>query len=235
MSLVPGVASKQKTTGRQPAGWKDFEQLTLEAQRPQLGESTDQYRNYSRETPPFWQLQNRYILSQIKSGLTIIDQHVAHERILYERALHAKKENIGFSQQLLFPQTVTLPKEDYAVLIEILPYMEKIGFGLKEFGRDTIVIEAVPVEIKTGKERNVLLEIIDMYKNLRHEIPDVLEAVAKSFACKSAIKSGERLSLQEMASLVDQLFATEEPYFCPHGRPVVVNLNLEELDRRFGR
>jgi DNA mismatch repair protein MutL len=211
------------------------EQLTLDAQRPVQRTHLSRYEENRTEAPVFWQLHNRYILSQIKSGLTIIDQHVAHERILYERALASRKGSVGLSQQLLFAQVVTLDPEDYVILTDIVPYLEKIGFGLKEFGGMSIMIESVPVDIKPGKEQELLLEIIQAYKELRDASTDVWEAVAKSFACKSAIKSGERLSFQEMASLVDQLFATEEPYFCPHGRPIIVNLKLEELDRRFGR
>ena len=91
------------------------------------------------------------------------------------------------------------------------------------------------MEVKTGRERELFLEIIDEYKEIQTQITDTWDAVARVFACKSAIKSGDHLSFQEMASLVDQLFATKEPYFCPHGRPIVINLTLDELDKRFGR
>jgi len=213
--------------------------MTLEAQRPAAGTSAPvrskgTFQISSEEMASFWQLHNRYILSQIKSGLTIIDQHVAHERILYERAMASREKQAGLSQQLLFPQTVQLSHEDYLVVTEIMPYLEKIGFGLKEFGKNTVVIESVPVETGINNEKGLLLEMIDEYKNLRTD-NEVWEAVAKAFACKSAIKSGESLTVMEMANLIDQLFATKEPYFCPHGRPIVINLPLEEIDKRFGR
>ena len=85
------------------------------------------------------------------------------------------------------------------------------------------------------RDQTMLKKAIDEYKNLRHKITDIWEAVASAFACKAAIKSGDPLNLMEMASLMDQLFATREPYFCPHGRPIIINLPLEELDKRFGR
>ena len=210
-------------------------QLTLDAQAPLRKERDSLPHKIDGETPSLWQVHNRYILSQIKSGLTIIDQHVAHERILYERALRSRGEQSGISQHLLFPQTVQLSLVDFSVLMEMLPFLEKIGFGIKEFGKTTVVIEAVPVEVKMGEERDLLLEIIDMFKEVREESDDIWDAVAKSFACKSAVKSGDRLNPEEMASLIDQLFATEDPYFCPHGRPIVLNLSLEEIDKRFGR
>ncbi len=214
---------------------EDYQQLTLEMQRPIVGEEVIHYTNVGKEMPILTQLHNRYILSQIKSGLTIIDQHVAHERILYEKALQSRQLHTGQSQQLLFPQTVELNAEDYLILTEVLPYLERIGFGLKEFGKNVVIIEAVPVDVRTGRERELLLEILQEYKDLKVKNTDTWDAVARAFACKSAIKSGEKLSLQEMAFLIDQLFMTKEPYFCPHGRPVIVNLTLEEIDKRFGR
>ncbi len=214
---------------------EDHQQLTLEMQRPIVGEEVIHYTNVGKEMPILTQLHNRYILSQIKSGLTIIDQHVAHERILYEKALQSRKLHSGQSQQLLFPQTVELNAEDYLILTEVLPYLERIGFGLKEFGKNVVIIEAVPVDVRTGQERELLLEILREYKDLRVKNTDTWDAVARAFACKSAIKSGEKLSLQEMAFLIDQLFMTKEPYFCQHGRPIIVNLSLDEIDKRFGR
>ncbi|MBN2030954.1 DNA mismatch repair endonuclease MutL [bacterium] len=213
----------------------DWGQMTLEVQRPHAGEQIVQSKKHHDETPLLWQLHNRYILSQIKSGLIIIDQHVAHERILYEKALAAKTRNMGLAQQLLFPQMVEVTPEDFLILTEILPFLEKIGFGLKEFGKNTVVIEAVPIEVKTGREKELLREIIESYREEKTLTHDTWDAVVKAFACKSAIKSGDRLTLDDMASLIDQLFATEDPYSCPHGRPVIVSLSLEEIDKRFGR
>ncbi len=188
-----------------------------------------------RESPLLWQVHNRYILSQIKSGLILIDQHVAHERILYEKALKAMEEKNAPSQQLLFPTPVFISPEDMLVLTEILPYLERVGFGIQEFGKNTVLIQSVPMDIKIGREKVVLLEMIDLYKETGQAENGAKENVAKVYACSSAIKAGEKLTQQEMASLVDQLFATENPYFCPHGRPIVVTLTLEELDKRFGR
>ncbi len=213
----------------------DLGQMTLDVQRPQTGEQIAESKIQSDEMPRLWQLHNRYILSQIKSGLTIIDQHVAHERILYEKALAVKSRNRGLAQQLLFPQIVEMTPEDFLVLTEILPFLEKIGFGLREFGKNTVVIEAVPVDVKSGREKELLGEIIEAYREEMTLTQDTWDAVVKAFACKSAIKSGDRLTINEMASLIDQLFATEDPYSCPHGRPVIVSLSLEEIDKRFGR
>jgi DNA mismatch repair protein MutL len=213
----------------------DFGQLSLAVQSVAAPEDEAQARQRSSDQPAFWQVHNRYILSQIKSGLTLIDQHVAHERILYEKAIKAIQEKPGTSQQLLFPATVQLNVEDMAALTEIQPFLEKIGFGLKDFGRSTVVIESVPLDVRTGGEKELLLDILSYCKEGPVKVEYVWDRVAKAYACKSAIKAGERLSQGEMASLVDQLFATRDPYVCPHGRPIVVNLTIEEIDRRFGR
>ncbi len=214
----------------------DAAQMSLEIQRPAGSgfEEGGPVHGHSEPTQ-FWQIHNRYILSQIKSGLTLIDQHAAHERILYEKAHWTRHISGAASQQLLFPQTIRLSAEDYIILTEILSYLEKIGFGIREFGGDTIIVDSVPTELKSGRETEVVLEILDEYKENRTRINDTWDAVAASYACKAAVKSGDPLSQPEMANLVDRLFATKDPYFCPHGRPVVVNLSLDDIDKRFGR
>ncbi|MCH8288106.1 MAG: DNA mismatch repair endonuclease MutL [Candidatus Marinimicrobia bacterium] len=182
-----------------------------------------------------WQVHNKYIISQVKSGLTIIDQHVAHERILYEKALASIEKGVGVSQQLLFPQKVELSPEDYSVLLEILVFLNQIGFEIVEFGERTLLIHAVPADIKAGSEGRVLSEIIDNFRETSGKEVPAHKALAASFSCKAAIKAGEKLTQEEMISLVERLFTTEYPYFCPHGRPIIINLTLDELDKRFER
>jgi DNA mismatch repair protein MutL len=182
------------------------------------------------------QLHNKYILSQIRTGLMIIDQHVAHERILYEKAIKKIEANLPFSQQLLFPKTMDADPGRYAVLKEINPYLIKLGFELKFFSKNTIVIEGVPEDVKSGSEDEVLRQIIDEYTtNQREKKLEQRDNVAKSYSCKASIKAGDYLSDKEMRLLIDQLFATSNPYVCPHGRPIVVKISLDEFDRRFGR
>jgi DNA mismatch repair protein MutL len=183
-----------------------------------------------------WQLHNKYILTPIENGLMIVDQHVAHERILYERALRRFETDVPASQQVLFPQTIELPVGDYALVNELLPYFEELGFTIKPFGRNTIVVEGIPTDVRRGDERKIIQDLLALYKEYQqHGQMDVRENLAKSFSCKAAIKAGDPLSGDEMRSLLDQLFQTKMPYVCPHGRPVVLRVSIEELDRRFGR
>lgn len=187
-------------------------------------------------SPFIIQLHNKYILSQIKSGLMIIDQHVAHERILYEKALKRMESGIPFSQQLLFAKTVQLDPGRYNLLKEIYDDLQKLGFGIKFFSKNTIVIEGVPDDIKKGAEEKVLLDILEEYSAYSSKKEsDERDKIAKSYSCRTAIKAGDTLSENEMRVLIDQLFATSMPYVCPHGRPVVIKISLDEFDRRFGR
>ncbi len=190
----------------------------------------------SETTPFIISLHNKYILCQIKSGLMIIDQHVAHERILYEKAMNSFEADIPFSQQLLFSQTMNCDPADYQLLLELEPYLTKLGFDLKFFSKNTVVIDGVPQDVKLGSETYVLNEILDEYrKNYQEKKLEERDNLAKSFSCKAAIKAGDRMSEREMRVLVDQLFATSMPYVCPHGRPIIIKISLEEFDKKFGR
>ncbi len=183
-----------------------------------------------------WQVHNKYIVVQIDNGLMVVDQHVAHERVLYERALARFESGMPVSQQLLFPRTVLLLPSDYALVLELQSYLDQLGFQIKPFGKNTIAIEGVPTDIKSGAEVQVLQDILALYKeNLQHGQIDVRDNVAKTYSCKAAIKAGDPLSDTEMRSLLEQLFKTKIPYVCPHGRPVVLKIAIDELDRRFGR
>ena len=190
----------------------------------------------SEESPFIIQLHNKYILSQIKSGLMIIDQHVAHERILYEKALNRMETDIPFSQQLLFAKKVKTDPARYSLLKELEPYLTRLGFQLKFQSKDTIKIEGVPDDVKKGNEEQVLFELLEEYSaNEREKQLEQKDNLAKSYSCKTAIKAGDRLDERAMRLLIDQLFATSMPYVCPHGRPIVIKISLNEFDRRFGR
>ncbi|MBS4033573.1 MAG: DNA mismatch repair endonuclease MutL [Ignavibacterium sp.] len=188
------------------------------------------------ETTFITQLHNKYIISQIKSGLMIIDQHVAHERILYEKILNRLEANMPFSQHLLFPLTIQFDPGSFEILQALNPLLNQIGFQLKFFSKNTIVIEGVPEDIKSGSEERILREFIKEYSvNDREKKLEQKDNIAKSYSCKAAIKAGDKLSEKEMHLLIDQLFATSMPYVCPHGRPIIIKISLEEFDRRFGR
>jgi len=188
-----------------------------------------------RELISLWQLHNLYIFAAIKSGLVIIDQHAAHERVLYEQAKKSFRESSIITQQLLFPQVVELSHEELQVLDEHQDLLTKLGFTIRPFGGNTVLVETEPAALKFSGHGQVLREILD---DLASNQPPELhreERLARSFACKSAIKAGDSLTQEEMNALVNMLFATSAPYTCPHGRPTVIRTSLDELAKKFGR
>ncbi len=183
-----------------------------------------------------WQLHNKYIVCQIKTGLMIIDQHVAHERVLYERAIDVMAENVPNSQQLLFPQKVEFRPWEYELFEEIREDLYRLGFNLRLFGQRTVMIEGVPQDVKPGTEVTILRDMIAEYQQNASKLKlERRDNLAKSYSCRNAIMTGQKLSLEEMRSLIDNLFAARDPYSCPHGRPVIIKLSLDQLDRMFSR
>ena len=189
--------------------------------------------NTSLITNSIWQIHNKYIMTEIKSGLIIIDQHVAHERILYESAKIAINGDGLSSQKILFPITIKFDPINYSYLLEITLYLKKIGFEFRDFGEHTIIIEGAPNHLPLGREEEVITDIIDQYIKTKEANSSFVEYIASTYACKAAIKAGDKLSVDECKELVDQLFSTEHPYYCPHGRPIIVNLTIDDLDKRF--
>lgn len=182
-----------------------------------------------------WQLHGSYIIGQTGNGLVIIDQHAGHERILYEAALEHMKEGGGGSQQLMFPQVMDLSASEYEILMEMLPYMEKLGFDLRQMSRRTISVYGIPESVSEWRDGGLLRDMLEQCASGGRAQGDLYEEVAKSYACHAAVKAGQTLSLKEMNVLVDRLFATGTPHGDPHGRPTYLQISLSELERRFGR
>ena len=182
-----------------------------------------------------WQIHNKYLLTEISSGLLIIDQHVAHERILYESAKDKVSKDGLESQSLLFPQYLEFQENEYNYIIELFPYLNNLGFRIREFGENTIIIESSPIETPFGEEGKIINEILDLYIKYKEINSSFIEKMCATYACKAAIKAGEKLESQEMKHLINRLFLTKNPYYCPHGRPIIINLTEEELDERFER
>jgi DNA mismatch repair protein MutL len=240
---VSGAFSGRGSKVSQPFDVRQLAMPTDQEVQELEGSSAEKKQDLSVTLRPLAQIQDKYILSEAalglpseQAGLMIIDQHAAHERILYEQVLPRLEREAGQSQQLIFPQTLELSPVDYETVTELHPYLEKIGFQVKLFGKQTVVVEGVPPDVKPGHEATIFQEVLEEYKDEdRNPKSDSRDRLAKSYACRAAIKAGDKLTEQEMISLVDKLFATQIPYVCPHGRPVSIKLSIEELDRRFGR
>ncbi|MGA2667551.1 MAG: DNA mismatch repair endonuclease MutL [Ignavibacteria bacterium] len=183
-----------------------------------------------------WQFQKKYIMYQLENTLMIIDQHAAHERILYEQALERLNSNANLSQQLLIPLNVDLNIVDYEVARSIEKELGSLGFDIDLLSRGKVRINGIPSDVRLGDETKILQEIIDEFKE--NDVKLNLEKrdnLAKSFACKHAIRTGDKLNEDEMLNLIDKLFAVKMPYVCPHGRPTIVKISMDELDKKFAR
>ncbi len=184
-----------------------------------------------------FQLHNRYMVSQIKSGFMLIDQQAAHERILYERFLAQLENHKGLSQQSLFPQTLTLNAADFALLTDLLPDFLSLGFQIRNFGKNTLIIEGVPADIAEHNNLETILEqLLEDFKNNVSQLKlSKRDNLARTLAKNAAIKAGNKLSNQEMNNMIDQLFACNMPNTAINGKQIVVTFTLNELAEKFGK
>ncbi len=195
------------------------------------GGGDDDYNNKIRI---LGQVDELYIIAQAAAGLVIIDQHAAHERILYEQVKETERQ---VSQELISPVTITLGKKEMLMLDECIPYLEDAGFKVSEFGPDTYAVTAVPVMLGRIEDSDVVYDIIsDILAGGRlREGSAMFDRVSKSIACRGAIKAGASCTAGQMEGLVRQLYMTKNPYTCPHGRPTMVSFGKKELDKMFKR
>jgi len=190
------------------------------------------------ERPRLWQILNTYVLAETREGLIIIDQHSAHERILFEHLSRAFEESGQTGQRLLFPLTIRLSKAEYEQVEALTGILGRAGFEIEGFGGNTIIVQAVPDPHPYFDPERCLREMIEDLvegSDLTRSAQNQHEKIAMTFACKGAIKAGQALSETEIQDLFDQLFATELPYHDVHGRPTIVRLSKSELERKFGR
>lgn len=181
------------------------------------------------------QLPPVYILAGGEDGLYIVDQHAAHERILFEEYMVRKDE--GNCQYLLVPVTLELDYREAAILIERVLWFTDFGFVIEHFGGNTFLLRGVPQNFPAGQEKEIFLDLLDY---LREKGPglcpiDFSHKIASSMACRSAVKAGEKLSQSAMNALLQRLAKTENPFTCPHGRPTIIFISYTELNARFKR
>jgi DNA mismatch repair protein MutL len=185
-----------------------------------------------------WQVHNTYILAETRQGLILVDQHSAHERVLFEEIVRGFDTGEVASQRLLFPITLRLSPAEYALVEQVRGVLERAGFEVEPFGGRAIIVHSVPNPHPYFDAERCLR---DMIAELANGSPLVDSArtqhqrIALTMACKGAIKAGQKLTQREMTELFDRLFATELPYHDIHGRPTVIQLSMAELHRRFGR
>jgi DNA mismatch repair protein MutL len=191
------------------------------------------------ERPRLYQLHRTWILAEARDALLIIDQHSAHERVLFERLMAAYAGDGQDAQRLLFPLTLRLTPDELAQVTEVRGLLERAGFEVEPFGSDTVIVHTVPNPHPWFDAercfREMVSELSDGTSDLMRSARNQHERIAMTFACKGAIKAGQALGDDEMQQLFDALFATELPWHDVHGRPTVVRLSRGELERKFGR
>jgi len=183
------------------------------------------------------QVANTFIVASTRKGLVIIDQHVAHERVLYEQLCGIKGSGPIPRQHLLEPDTLTLDKRSALLLSEKMDELNRIGFELEAFGADTFLVRAIPAALVGRNYMQALRDMVDELVELSvtKRLPVAREQIWTTTSCKMAVKAGDPLNLPEMKRLIEDLAHTENPYLCPHGRPITLNLTWEELEKRFKR
>lgn len=209
----PGKASGDKD---------DNQQITTGSRQPDQREQN------------FWQLHNRYIASQTRSGMCLIDQHAAHRRVIYEQTMQAIESSLPSTQQLLFAQTVDFSATDFALLKEKHDLIQRMGFNVELLSGNTAMISGVPADIDIGNEEEILTSVLQQYRELGgRKSLDAREKMVIAFSCRAAVDRGKKLTYIEMEALVDQLFACDEPFTDPLDCPTLVYMPLEEIESRF--
>lgn len=193
-------------------------------------------RRTLQEMTVLGQLHRTFILGETKDGLWIVDQHVAHERVLYEQFLERGADGKGAVQQLLMPVTVTLPPDRVGLVEQFHDDLARLGFVLEPFGGTSYLVRGVPVELGGASDTARLTAIVEeLLEACEREGGWNPHDVAASLACRAAIKAGQPLDQGQMRNLLAQLAEADNPFACPHGRPIVVELGRLDLERRFGR
>jgi DNA mismatch repair protein MutL len=184
-----------------------------------------------------YQIHEMYILAPIKNGILLIDQHAAHERILFEQALQDIAQGRSTSQQLLFPVVIELTSVEKPVVTAGRSFFTAFGFDMSDFGGNAFSVSAIPFFMRTADVEETVRSMVRylLEEKERDALRETEKRFAAAFACSAAIKAGQKLSQEEMNALVNSLFAAKNPYTCPHGRPTLVRISLDELARRFLR
>ncbi len=185
----------------------------------------------------YLQIDNTYIAAQDKNGMIIVDQHAAHERILFDELSRQLENKKVEKQKLLFPVTVHFSKDEFLQVLEIKSVFETMGFEIEDFGDQTMALYAYPAllgKVDIAREfKNIIADILEL--DVGVNIGKIVTPVLSAIACHCAIRANQALSQEQIASLVEDLWRTSSPYTCPHGRPTIISLTRDELQKRFKR
>jgi DNA mismatch repair protein MutL len=243
-AAVPELRDLRPESGREPAyaapaaaAWRGPSALAEKAPASLLDEGSPAV-DPGRRAVPLAQYRDSYIVAQDALGILLVDQHVAHERVLFERYLAEVERDAVPVQRLLFPITVELPRDEAVLAAAEADELRRLGFVLEEFGGNTIRLDAVPACAREVAPEALLRTLIGEAARTRTPatgVPELRRRLVTSASCQAAIKVNYPLTHDGMQRLLDDLFVTENPTTCPHGRPILFRLTLEEIERAFRR
>ena len=225
------------STGRLDADWKDFtEGDRLE---PSTQDNSDDQKGLPSQPIPLLrligQIASSYLVAEGPDGLYLIDQHAAHERVLFERFMEQRHKSIP-SQNLLEPEVVHLPPADVGLLANQLPILERLGFQVEAFGSNTFLVRTIPALLSGLTPAEALRVLVEDFEEDESPLQAEVEAKIIARVCKrAAIKAGQKLSPEEQSALLISLESCKSPRTCPHGRPTMIHLSVDLLERQFGR
>ncbi len=214
---------------------KDFKQLIKENENNEYSlENVEAEESYFKF---LGQIFNSYLLIETDQGLKIVDQHNAQERILYEKFYAEYNKKDKASQSLLLPVKIELSSEEREVVRQYEQEIKELGIDFSDFGNNTILIQEVPVLLKNMSTRNIIEELIAelVEAGKTKSAAEVQKSMLEYLACRSSIKAGQPLTKKESIQLIKDLYKTENPYRCPHSRPVMINISREEIEKGLGR
>jgi DNA mismatch repair protein MutL len=186
---------------------------------------------------PLGQFRDTFIIAVDAEGVAIIDQHVAHERVLFERVMERLSTGKLESQRLLVPLIIEVAPSAHQALVDRSKELERLGFEIEAFGAGTIKVTAVPALLKTGDSSRALLALAEDLEGLDRgaQVQDALQRIAATTACHAAVKANDPLTYEKMTHILDELRATSYSTVCPHGRPVMLRLTRREIEKNFDR
>lgn len=233
------MSKKTECTPEIPAQKSEKTECTLEKEPKQMNLFEEKLlsKEASSEYKIIGQVFDTYWLVEFKDNLYIIDQHAAHERVLYEKTLAGMKSREFTSQFISPPIILDLSMQEAQLLNQYMDQFTRIGFEIEEFGQDSYAVRAVPDNLFSVARKDLLLEMID---SLSDEIytglaPDIIDEKVASMSCKAAVKGNMKLSAKEIEALIGELLKLENPYHCPHGRPTIIAMSRRELEKKFKR
>ena len=224
--------AEQKAEEQEDTGGSDFSDADLK--------SKQEWKLLSKQARPhhriIGQLFETYWLVEYQDQFYMIDQHAAHEKVLFERTMKAYREKEFTSQMISPPIILSLTMQEEVLLKKFLPEFEKLGYEIEHFGGKEYAVNAVPGNLYGLNGQSLLLELMDGLGNMSEkDTPDLVVEKIASMSCKAAVKGNQKLSRPEIEHLIDELLTLENPYFCPHGRPVIVSMTKYEIEKKFKR